>query len=155
MRVRVLNASFRVMSVWYLKPQTAFWALWHNVSLCISSGTRCLYKRAHGYARRPLATWSIMWSTLHPVCPSSPPTTSRHRPPRPTASAWTPHRKCQPCWTLDKILTVRGKLPFILWIVVLDALTSCPLSLKLVPFGRKKPHQPLKINFTVNKLPHQ
>lgn len=46
-------------------------------------------------------------------------------------------------WTLDKILTVRGKLPFILvhphsFIVVLDALTSCPLSLKLVPFWKKK-----------------
>lgn len=71
--------------------------------LCLS-GTRSLYKRAHGYVRHPLATWSIMWSMCHPACPSSPPITSRHHPHRPTASAWTPHRKSDSCWVINRIM---------------------------------------------------
>lgn len=123
-----------------------------NVSLCVcSSGTRYLYKRARDYARRLLATWSIMWSTPHPACPSSPPITNQHRPHRLTASAWTPHRKSHHCWTLDEITNDKGELSlsFSFFNVIL-VLSFLPLYsrfpstfFKAVSLWEEKKHQPL------------
>lgn len=113
-----------------------------------STGTRCLYKKARGYARRPSATWSIMWSTRHPACPSSPPITSRHRPRRPTASAWTPHRKSP---------TVTGNVPLLFFLPLYFCFWSILPSFFKAVFSGKDNFWLCggKINFTVNQTPHK
>lgn len=136
-------------TVWLINKQTKFWCrqqkhLSQYEKWCVvirspltlrvlvrSTGTRCLYKKARDYARRPSATWSIMWSTRHPACLSSPPITSRHRPRRPTASAWTPHRKS---------LTVTGNVHLLSFLPLYFCFWSIlPSFFKLFSLGKYQP----------------
>lgn len=142
----------------FLLYQKGFHVWYSALCLCLS-GTRCLYKRARDYARRPLATWLIMWYTLHPACLSSPPITSQHRPHRPTASAWTPPRKSLLCLTLDKITNVLLSLivPSVLSFISLYCWCTVPHFFKAVSLWGKNINLWLGcslVDFTVNSMPH-